>query len=124
MLDVKELCTKLAKYHWSPKLPTSYVVPGGAGLGTIAPNCYGTFNLVWANQRLLTQEDHRQAIMLFIEQRLRSEQMIRGAPLADWLTLLTAKEFSYWYAANGSKVHAASRVVIERALLNVSGKVV
>lgn len=122
MLDVRELCTKLTHYHWSPKLPQSYVLDSGKGLGTIAANCYGTFNLIWATHKLESTNDHLAAITAFTVQRPKSEQIIRGAPLHDWLTLLNAHEFSYWYAKNGGKVNHESKVLIDKALLNLSNK--
>lgn len=116
MLDVKELCERLAKFHWSPRLPTTYVTGMGTGLGVAAPTCYGTFNLVWASHELDTVADHWAALQTFGFQVPYSTQVVAGAQLSDWLTLLNPQEFSFWYEDNKRKVSSHSRKNIEKAL--------
>ena len=116
MLDVKELCARLSKFHWSPKPPHTYVTAQGHGLGSLAHNCYGSFNLIWATHSLETREDHLKAISAFSTQRLHSTQIVKKVPLSDWLTLMNPQEFGHWYARNGNCVNIQSRMNIEKAL--------
>lgn len=118
MLDVKELCERLSRFHWSPNHPRSYTL-NGKGLGNLAPHCYGSFNLIWASYPLNTVEEHVKAISAFTVQRVHSTQVVKGVQLADWLTLMTPSEFSYWYADNGNSLHKQSRINIEKALYAV-----
>ena len=116
MLDPKELCNRLAKYYWSPKHPKTYVTEQGRGLGVLADRCYGSFNLVWATHKLDTPQDHITAITSFTNQQLQSSQVVKGAEMSTWLTLLTPHELSYWYKDNAIYVNKLTRMNIEKAL--------
>ncbi len=116
MIDPKELCKRLARYYWSPKHPKTYLTPEGRGLGRLADKCYGSFNLIWATHRLETVQDHVVAITGFMEQSLQTGQVVKGAELGTWLTLLTPHELSYWYKDNKTSVNKLTRINIEKAL--------
>jgi hypothetical protein len=116
MLDVKELCERLSKFHWSPRHPSTYLTDQGKGLGNLAEHCYGSFNLIWATHPLETRQDHLNAISAFTTQRIHSTQIVKRVPLSDWLTLLNPQEFSHWYASNRNYVNSHSRTNIEKAL--------
>ncbi len=116
MLDVKELCDRLSKFHWSPKPPEAYVTAQGKGLGSIAHSCYGSFNLIWTTHPLETREDHLKAISAFSLQRVHSTQIVKRVPLSDWLTLMNPQEFAHWYTRNANYVNSHSRVNIVKAL--------
>ena len=118
MLDIKEMCERLSKFYWSPKHPSHYTVSQG-GLGAVAVNCYGSFNLIWATHPLETKQDHIKAIEAFSTQRVHSTQVIKNVPLSDWLTLMNPKEFGHWYARNANYVNIHSRNNIEKALYAV-----
>lgn len=118
MLDVKELCDRLSRYHWSPQPPSTYTLGQGRGLGAIAHNCYGTFNLIWATHELDTTEQHLTAIKAFSVQRTHSEQVVKGAAISDWMTLLNPAELAVWYRSNGVYVNIHTRQNIEKALNN------
>lgn len=115
MLDIKQMCERLSKFHWSPDLPKTYTIDGN-GLGNLAHNCYGSFNLIWAAYPLVTVEDHMTAIGAFTTQRLHSTQIVKNVPLSDWLTLMNPVEFSYWYRDHCNYLHKQSRINIEKAL--------
>jgi hypothetical protein len=117
MIDVKELCAKLAKYHWSPKHPRTYVLQNGRGLGRIAHQSYGAFNLTYAGYKLETAQDHSRAIDIFTQQVQEcTEIIVHNQELGDWLTQLNAKEFAGWYKVNKDSIGGLSRYNIERAL--------
>ena len=116
MLDPKQLCQRLAKYYWSPRHPSTYVTEHGRGLGVLANRCYGSFNLIWASHKLDTTQDHIVAITSFTEQQLQAHQMVKGAELGTWLTLLTPHELSFWYKDNAVYINRLTRTNIEKAL--------
>jgi len=35
MIDVKQLCKRLARYHWSPQHPSTYLIHGNNGIGAV-----------------------------------------------------------------------------------------
>ncbi len=116
MIDVRALCDKLAKFHWSPKHPSTYVLSNGRGLGRIAQQSYGAFNVVYLGYKLETVQDHGRAIEIFTQQVQEcSEIVVHGQELGDWLTQLSPKQFETWYVANKSSVGGLSRYNIERA---------
>ena len=116
MLDPKQLCERLSKYYWSPKHPKTYVTPEGRGLGMLADRCYGSFNLIWATHKLDTPQDHIAAITSFTHQQIQATQVVKGAEMSTWLTLLTPYEMAFWYKANAVYVNKLTRTNIEKAL--------
>ena len=117
MIDVRALCEKLAKFHWSPKHPSTYVLTNGRGLGRISHQSYGAFNLIWSGYKLDTPKDHGRAIEIFTQQVSEcTEIIVHGQELGDWLTQLNAKQFASWYPDRKDQIGGLSRYNIERAL--------
>lgn len=116
---LRKLLLKLGNYYWTPTRPEYYVmrIAGGQtiGLGTVAAEDYGLFNLVWASCPLSTVEEHNTAIGLF---KLMQQNMptVAGQSLSDWLTQLSPEEFHGWYAANADEIPPLFRYYITRAL--------
>lgn len=116
MHRVKTLCSKLSKYYWSTLHPSEYTLPSGRGLGMVAHTSYGAFNLIWAGYPLVTIEDHARAIEAFMHQSLLNTQVIHGAELDTWLTLLSKDEFGCWYESTKHLIRPNDRLNIERAV--------
>jgi hypothetical protein len=116
MTEVKQLVARLSRYYWSPNHPTTYTTPEGRGLGRLAPECYGTFNLVWATHKLDTVQDHLKAISAFTEQKALASEVVKGAEIGSWLTLLQPHEMAFWLQENRGQVSRKTRTNIERAL--------
>jgi hypothetical protein len=106
-LQIRELVRKLAKFHWSPKHPSAYVLPHPesgkpVGVGIIAMQCPGAFNLMYVavNGELSTIEDHRKAIDVLVTCGRLSRVEVEKHPLSSWLTLFTEEEFKNWMQTN------------------------
>lgn len=116
MIDARlsSLLTKLSQYYWSERPPHKYVwkalSPGGkitlVGLGTVAMECPGTFNAVWAwhgesKLRMLKAQD---ALLTDFSKLVSMHRfVIDGASLADRLTLCSHEEYRSWYTQNRSQ---------------------
>lgn len=116
MEKLKRLITKLEKFYWSPRLPETYVLPGGQGLGRIAGQNYAAFNLVWATHRLESEQDHLDAVKLFARLGTFTAQKVGDCELQDWITLQTPTEFAAWYTSNRHIVNPGVRPTIEAAI--------
>ena len=94
---IENLLTKLTKWYWSPQYPTTYVLPNGAGLGKIAMQSPGAFNLTW--QRCgANLSDHVSAVNYFSLARTRLDSvLIDKQPLGSYATLMHPAEFRNFY---------------------------
>ena len=113
---VKELCEKLANYHWSPMHPSNYVIPAGfrkvKGIGLIAKQDYGAFNLAWAASanKWKTEEDQGVLIQLFSMYQKHTHYLINNVPVGDWLCLLKPKGFSFLIENEASRPDHPNKV--------------
>lgn len=111
-----KLLRKLEKFYWSPKPPESYVNSEGNGYGKIAHNCYGTFNLIWAINPLVTKDDHFTAIVQSTTLKKLLQQEVDGATLADRITLSTPSELGIWLEGHGDDVSPLAKSAMLKAL--------
>lgn len=116
MLDLSRWLQRVGQFYWSPEHPSTYVLYNGRGLGRLAGQDFGAFNLVWAAMPLQSEQDHAEAIEAFAMQSTRNSQEVAGAELGDWLTLLSPLEFKSWYEGYGDELVAESCQLIESAL--------
>lgn len=111
---------RLEHYYWSPRHPREYVVESldgsKQGIGLIAHQDYGAFNLVWATVPLTRLFHHRVALLHFNEQASLNQQELEGAALGDWLTLLRPDEFKKWYTLRRDQVSPPAVERIDLAL--------
>jgi hypothetical protein len=85
---------------------------------------YAAFNLVWAiRQNFETSDQHLAALRLQSKIIETLDQEIFDTPLADWLTLMTPKEFKHWYDKNRNLVNSAARAYIDEALSKIQQNV-
>lgn len=128
-LQIRELVTKLAKFHWSPKHPSEYVLPHPesgkpVGVGIIAMQCPGAFNLMYVavNGALSTYEDHQAAITMLVKCDKLAKIDVLKQPLSSWLTLFTEEEFKGWIQnvkCNGSTAADIERVQATLGVPNI-----
>ena len=121
-MEAKHWLDKLGKFHWSPKIPTSYVFHNKAGdavgIGTLAAKDYGAFNIVWANNRVIDNPQiHLKCIQEWCLITRHTNVELHGATLGTWLTLLTMEEFMGWLSRNSQKLPKEFRDYAARALL-------
>lgn len=119
LFKVRRLLNQLSNYYWTPTRPEYYVIRLASGqtvgLGKIASEDYGLFNLVWASSPLTTVEQHMAAIELF--RQLKSQvPVVAGQSLSDWLTQLSPAQFEQWYLRNEAELPMVFRLHIIRAL--------
>ena len=97
--QIKTMCDRLANYHWSPKHPSEYVIksPDGQtrGIGIIAQNNYGAFNLAWAavEGKCKTMEEHVEIITKFSGYQAVTTLTLNDVPISDWLCFLRPNAF-------------------------------
>jgi hypothetical protein len=128
-LQIRELYTKLEKFHWSPKHPAEYVLllPDAkkvVGIGLVAMNCPGAFNLVYALVKgaLNTLADHQTAVNLYVTCERIARFEIKKQPLSSWLTLLSEEEFKVWISnVNCSGLPELQRIKILFSLPDIRG---
>jgi hypothetical protein len=98
-MDFKQLFKKLSNYYWSPKHPSSYVLQlaDGAekGIGLLAHQNYGAFNLSWgSNQgRWESDADQLRLITGFSKYRVYSEMLMGKQKVGDWTCMLKPEAF-------------------------------
>jgi hypothetical protein len=107
MNDVIALTEQLSHYYWSDKFPNMYVIEPGVGLGHVAHQDFGAFNVAWASydidkpqSRSELVERQIRALMVFNAQRKYNKQLIHNTPLGFWLTRLNRVEFMAWARDN------------------------
>lgn len=125
-LGVRQLCEKLAHFYWSPSHPSSYLAKhpvSGAyvGLGRIAHECYGSFNIAYLSvgRNLSSLTQHELAIQFFVAAKKEMAFEVDGYPLSSYLMLLTEREFLEWYSKKRDQIPKESCICIDRAFFNV-----
>lgn len=116
-----QLCEKLAKWHWSPEFPTSYVTPQGAGLGKVAFDNPAAFNLAWLrhSKQLTTIDDHKAAVNYFVTVgRILDTPLINKHPIDIFVTTLSAPAFKIVYDRNRATLPANVSSIIDLAFAN------
>jgi hypothetical protein len=99
IMDFKKLFEKLSNYYWSPEHPSSYVLQleNGAerGIGLLAHQNYGAFNLSWgSNQgRCETDDDQTKLITGFSKYRVYAEMPMGKQKVGDWTCMLKPEAF-------------------------------
>lgn len=100
MQKVKAMLHRLSNFYWSPNHPSTYVVTRGPtkglyGIGLIASQSYGAFNLTWATSKAdwATVAGQAQICDEFQRHKPITERKIRGVYLLDYLTLYKPKAF-------------------------------
>lgn len=118
-LKIRRLCTKLSNYYWTPAHPAHYVIrlANGQtiGLGKVAAEDYGLFNLVWASCPLTSVDEHNTAVGVFKLLQLNMP-VVAGQSLSDWLTQLTPLEFEAWFNQHAEEIPSLFQYYIVRAL--------
>ena len=98
-MNIKNLYNKLSKYYWSPDHPSHYVIdfPDGTqkGLGLIANQNYGAFNLAWgaAQGRWQTKDDQIELVTAFSRYRLVTQHIMGQQTVGDWACMLQPADF-------------------------------
>lgn len=96
---MQQMVQGLTKWYWSDKFPTSYVDSKKAGIGRVALDAPGAFNITWAKYRenLIGQEQvHYFAVMSIQLGRVQ----VKGETLETYASLYTYKQFRDLYLAN------------------------
>lgn len=92
----KELLQGLTKWYWSANFPTSYVDERGAGIGRVALDSPGAFNVTWAKYRenLITPD----AVQYFAIMSINlSRVQINGNSLDTYASLYSYPKFREFY---------------------------
>lgn len=97
---VRAMCTRLAKYYWSPQEPHNYVIVGETGvkgIGLIAHKNFGAFNLAWAERggAWVTELDQTLLVTEFSKFQGLTHYKVNGVAVEDWLCLLNPYNFSF-----------------------------
>jgi len=94
--NMQQMLQKLTKWYWSDKFPTSYVDGRGAGLGRVALDAPGAFNVTWAKYRenLLGQEPVMYFAMVSIQ---LSRVQLKGEPLETYASIYSYEKFRSIY---------------------------
>lgn len=116
MYNIGVMLKRLAKYYWSPEHPRTYLLEGGNGIGNLASQSYGAFNLLWAQHDLRTTAGQLQAMAEFPDLAIACRDRVQGVEVCDVLTLLPPSEVAIWYAARKNQCSKIVQRNIERAL--------
>lgn len=95
---VSDLINRLSKYYWSHDHPRSYVlfIDGKyRGIGAVAYQNYGAFNLAWLSVLgdLSTVDKHLAALKTFELAKSLEASEISGVSVCSYATLLRPPEF-------------------------------
>lgn len=106
MQRVQRILARLGKFYWSPEVPEHYVIPQlghvatktPCGIGTIAHQSYGAFNLTWVSTDADWQTMAGQTILCtaFAQIKPLTLHKVNGVCLGDYLTLYQPKGFVRW----------------------------
>lgn len=103
MQRITKLLTRLGKFYWSPEVPEHYVIPQPdtgkpCGIGTIAYQNYGAFNLTWVSTEAdwQTMAGQTELCTTFAQIKPLTQHKVNGVCLADYLTLYQPKGFVRW----------------------------
>ena len=122
--QVQAMWDRLANYHWSPKHPSEYVLRTEdkvRGIGLIAQNNYGAFNLAWASVegRCGDLAEHTEIITRFSRYQTVTTHMLNDVPLSDWLCFLRPNGFRMLIQSTET-----IPVPLKQELLYVTGKAI
>ena len=91
--QVQALLSKLQKFYWSPQHPSTYVLPQGVGLGSVAHQNYAAFSVAWATcNKLQSPLDHKAGIQTFRYMQTASHVAWNGFTMQDLIQLCTPAE--------------------------------
>lgn len=103
MQIVKTLLNRLTKFYWSDNPPESYVILNPTtkehcGIGLIASQNYGAFNLTWASSTgdWRTFAGQTQLCVDFTRNKPITQHKVNGVMLLEYLCLYQQKEFINW----------------------------
>lgn len=104
---VAELIARLSKYYWSHDHPRSYVlfIDGKyRGIGAVAHQNYGAFNLAWLSVLgdLSTVDKHHAALKTFELAKSLETSEISGVSVCSYATLLRPPEFFKLFSAQNT----------------------
>lgn len=98
-MNIKALFERLSNWHWSPCHPSAYIIynedGSQAGVGRIAYQNYGAFNLAWGNA-LLPLNTHTGQLQLlsdFSKYRHFTAYKMGEQTVGDWLCMLQPEAF-------------------------------
>lgn len=120
-MDASKFLRSLPPVYWSEKHPSRYTVLSPesgkqAGIGLIAMQCMGAFNLLCNKFNWADWNGQRNGVSNFSTARLALTIDLDGAPLADTVVALGPKGFKKYWRANRSRVPVHERRVIDRLL--------
>jgi agmatine/peptidylarginine deiminase len=110
MINPSNLLDRLTKWHWSPLHPDTYTFQNNherAGIGRIAHECYGTFNLTWlaTGRKIETRDHHLDAIKFFCTMRpLIAMVEVDKQPLSSYMLLMRERQFLAWALAHRGQI--------------------
>lgn len=103
MKTVKNLLNRLNKFYWSDNPPETYTIPNPTtqeicGIGLIASQNYGAFNLTWASFKgnWKTFDGQTQLCVNFAKNKPITQHKVNGVMLIDYLCLYSQKDFINW----------------------------
>lgn len=120
-MDASKFLRSLPPVCWSEAPPSRYTVMSPesgkqAGVGLIATQCMGAFNLIWNKFNWADWGGQCNGVSSFSNARLALAIDLDGAPLADTVVALGPKGFKKYWRTNRSRVPAQQRQVIDRLL--------
>lgn len=97
------ILNRLKKFYWSPEPPETYVIKhpdtgNFCGIGTIAHQNYGAFNLTWVSTDAdwHTMTGQTQLCTEFAQIKPLTQHKVNGVCLIDYLCLYQPKGFVHW----------------------------
>jgi len=103
MKTVKMLLNKLGKFYWSDEVPETYTILNPTtgekcGIGLIASQNYGAFNLTWAAFKgdWHTFAGQTTLCVEFSKNKPITQHKVGGVMLVDYLCLYSQSEFVNW----------------------------
>lgn len=100
MDKVRQLVSKLSKFHWSVKPPEQCVLPDGSGIGRLAYENMAAFNLAWCYHKPVNAEGHNLAIASFVLLKEPLKVRYGSLTLEDAVMLLSKPEFYMWVSTH------------------------
>jgi hypothetical protein len=120
-MDASKFLRSLPPVYWSEKHPTRYTMQSPesgrrAGIGLIAAESMGAFNLIWNKFNWSNWNHQCNGVANFSLARCALTIDLDGASLADTVVALGPKGFKKYWRANRSRVPAHERRLIDRLL--------
>lgn len=114
---------KLSKFHWSPDHPETYLVKhlktgDMVGIGRVAMQSPGSFNLAWAysGSCIASYAKHVMVVAFFAKAAVINKYVIDGAELEEWLTVYNRTEYTNWYKTIYSRLPESIKTLHNSAL--------